>query len=338
MKKVLIATTALVGTAGMAAAEISFSGNARFGLTYQEADRTDDAGREQEVVLEQRLRFQVQGTATSDNGLEFEARFRAEAGEDVDNSISGGGFGAAGFAVSTGGLRLDVGHVSDVTDSGDTFGYYGAAEVGFTAFLGQYSNASGAALGSIGGFGSGDASQTTIKLRYNVGDFTVAASYSNNEQSAVDETGLIGLGNDIDEFQIGVGYSFGNYRVGLNYIDVDGDIETTDATTGEVTARVGVEDDAIVLGLSGEIGAASFSVLIADADEQDDTLFGASLNYDIGAATAIQVAFSDGGASGNDTAFGVGFSHSLGGGVTLGGGGQNTSGDTVADLGVSFGF
>ena len=105
------------------------------------------------------------------------------------------------------------------------------------------------------------------------------------------------------------------------------------------TGSLGVDDDAIVLGLSGEIGAASFSVLIADADEQDDTLFGASLNYDIGAATAIQVAFSDGGASGNDTAFGVGFSHSLGGGVTLGGGvGQNTSGDTVADLGVSFGF
>ena len=125
----------------------------------------------------------------------------------------------------------------------------------------------------------------------------------------------------------------------MNYIDVDGDIETTDATTGAVTARAGVDDDAIVLGFSGEIGAASFSLLIADADEQDDTLFGGSLNYDIGAATAIQVAFSDGGNSGDDTAFGIGFSHSLGGGVTLGGGvGQNTDGNTVADLGVSFGF
>jgi len=37
MKNLLIATTALVATAGMAAAEINFSGGARFGVTYDES-------------------------------------------------------------------------------------------------------------------------------------------------------------------------------------------------------------------------------------------------------------------------------------------------------------
>ncbi len=36
MKKLLIASTALVATAGMAAAEVTFSGYGRFGVIYEE--------------------------------------------------------------------------------------------------------------------------------------------------------------------------------------------------------------------------------------------------------------------------------------------------------------
>ncbi len=39
MKKLLIATTALVGTAGVVAADVTFSGYGRFGIQYDE-DRT----------------------------------------------------------------------------------------------------------------------------------------------------------------------------------------------------------------------------------------------------------------------------------------------------------
>ena len=42
MKKLLIASTALVATAGMAAAEVTFSGYGRFGVIYEE-DRTSAA-------------------------------------------------------------------------------------------------------------------------------------------------------------------------------------------------------------------------------------------------------------------------------------------------------
>jgi outer membrane protein OmpU len=73
MKKVLFATTALVATAGMAAADVSFGGFGRFGMIYKDADGSDST-----THIEQRFRLTVTGTATSDNGLEFEGRIRIE--------------------------------------------------------------------------------------------------------------------------------------------------------------------------------------------------------------------------------------------------------------------
>lgn len=334
MKKILIASTALVATAGMAAAELNLSGSARFGLTYLE-DRVDGAGRDAETLLEQRFRFQVQGVAESDNGLKFEARIRAEAGEAVDNSINGGGFGAAGFAVSTGGFRLDVGNVSDVIDSGDVVNYYGYG-IGFTAFLEHnenvFNNFDNTGI-PAGGFSSGDQNKPTIKLRYTAGDFTVSASYSNDE-SVTDATTF----NDVEEYQIGVGYSFGNYSVGALYGNVDGTV-----TTAGVGADI--DNDFWAVSFDGSLNNFDFSILVSDSDGQDDVNYGLSVNYALSDATDIRFVIAGGGGNpdgsddGDDTSYGIGFRHSLGGGVTLAGGvGQNSFGNTAADLGVSFSF
>ncbi|MEO9516730.1 MAG: porin [Paracoccaceae bacterium] len=327
MKKILIATTALVGTAGIAAAELNISGSARIGLGYVE-DQLDDAGNEAELRIEQRLRVNFTGIAETDAGVKLEARFRLESNEDEDNSISGTGPGAAGFAVSSGGFRLDVGNVSDVIDSGDVVNYYGFG-IGFTAFLEHNGTVSGI---PAGGFGSGNPSETTIKVRYEVGDFTVSASYSNNED--VIDGAPAGFTNDLDEYQIGVGYNFGDYSVGLAYGNEDGSFFDDDAAA--VVAR---DNDFWVATFDGSIGAVDFSIIVADSDLQDDVSYGGSLNYEISAATAIQFVVASGGNDADDTIYGIGASHSLGGGVTLGGGiGQNASGNTVADLGVSFSF
>ncbi|MEP3640195.1 MAG: porin [Paracoccaceae bacterium] len=330
MKKILIATTALVGTAGIAAAELNISGSARIGLGYVE-DNLDDAGNEAEFRIEQRLRVNFTGVAETDSGVKLEARFRLESNEDEDNSISGRGPGAAGFAVSSGGFRLDVGNVSDVIDSGDVVNYYGFG-IGFTAFLEHNGTVSGI---PAGGFSAGDEDQTTIKVRYEVGDFTVSASYSNDE-NAVDAATFApdGFTNDLEEYQIGVGYNFGDYSVGLAYGNQDGDVFNSD--DGVVDT---LDNDFWVATFDGSIGAVDFSIIVADSDAQDDVSYGGSLNYEISAATAIQFVVASGGNDANDTIYGIGASHSLGGGVTLGGGiGQNASGNTVADLGVSFSF
>lgn len=301
MKKILFASTALVATAGVAAAELSIGGSARLGLGYTE-------GATNETRVEQRMRVNITGIAETDAGVKLEARFRLEANEASDSSISGRGPGAAGFAISYGGLRVDVGNVSDVFDSGDVINYYGYG-VGFTSFLEYTAPFYSTALGdTIGGFGAGSADGTTVKARYSAGDLTVSASYFEDKGAGTDET------------QFGIGYSFGDYNVGAAYGD-------DDAANGEYWA----------ITFDGSIGDFGFAVIVGDGDDFTDTAYGVSASYAVSSATKINFVAADGG-NATDSSYGIGFSHSLGGGVTLAGGYGSDRGTDEADLGVKFSF
>ncbi|MCP4208949.1 MAG: porin [Shimia sp.] len=318
MKKILFASTALVATASVAAAELAVSGSARFGLTYQE-------NRTQETQLEQRIRINFTGIAETDAGVKFEARIRLESNEGYDNGAgittsngsTGKGPGAVGFAVSTGGLRVDVGSVSDVLDSGDHFSW-GGTGVGFTGFIEQNSNKQGFVANGFSGAGNEDAN--TVKVLYTASNFAVSASFT-------EANDLTGTADDAGEnFMVGASYSFGNHKIGATY--------------GSISGVGGAADsDQWVLGAGGSFGDFAYNAIVADNDGQDDLLFGASGSYAISAATTLVAAVSTGGATANDTSFGVGVNHSLGGGVTLAAGvGSNSAGNTAADVGVKFSF
>ncbi|MBO9397994.1 porin [Shimia sp. R9_1] len=304
MKKILFASTALVATASVAAADVTFGGAGRFGLVY-------DEGLADETILDHRIRVNITGLTETDGGVKFEGRIRLQAQEDDGFGSNGTGPGGVGFAVSTGGIRVDVGSVSDVFDSGDVLNWSGF-EIGYTAISGQTSNFSG--FDRNGFAGSGDDDNQTIKLRYTAGDFTGSASYSM-------ETGSNGAGAGDAYWQIGGGYNFGAHNVGVMFGDSDADNQQW------------------AIGVDGSFGDFGYSVLVADNDNMDDVAFGASGSYTISAATSVNAHISTGGNDANDTAYGVGVSHSLGGGVSLGAGvASNASGNTVGDLGVVFNF
>ncbi|WIY26983.1 porin [Parasedimentitalea psychrophila] len=326
MKSILFATTALIATAGVAAAEITIGGSARFGLAYNEANDTS-------TRVEQRMRINITGIATTDAGVKFEGRFRLESNEDANSAISGKGPGAAGFAVSYEGLRVDVGNVSDVFDSGDVINYYGYG-IGLTALVEHNTPWYGTDAGNtIGGFGAGGADMTTLKARYTAGGFTVAASYSETKAVAADVTIITHTGATpstetitnaeavaaTEEFQIGAGYDFNGTTFGAAYGDDD--------VAGDYWAAT----------VSGDFGQFGYAVMIGDADSFDDMHIGASMNYEISSATSIQALIADG-ANDDDATYGVGFKHSLGGGVTLKGGVASDNGNTLADLGVALSF
>ena len=75
MKKVLLTTTALVMTAGVAAAEVSFSGT-----TQASISNTTSAGN----VLNSHIDFNVAVSGASDNGVTMSAGFGYDAGQQVD--------------------------------------------------------------------------------------------------------------------------------------------------------------------------------------------------------------------------------------------------------------
>jgi outer membrane protein OmpU len=298
MKKVLFATTALIATAGMASADITWGGFGRFGVVHNEGN----AGNE--TYLTQRMRLTVTGTSESDAGVKFEGRMRIESNEDATDAnadASATGFGAAGFAVTSGGFRLDVGSVSNVIDSGDMVAH-GGASVGMQGFIG---NNTGFGL-PANGFGTGNDVDPIIKLRYSAGDLTASASYRDADEQT----------------QVGLGYNFGNYSAGI--------------VMGNDNAA---NTDFVAASLTGSVGAAAFAFLVADNDANASTSVGLTVAYDMSAATELRFAVSDSGAAGADTAYAVGFRHSLGGGVSLQGGvGEDNGGNSRGDLGVVFNF
>ncbi len=332
MKKILIATTALVATSSVAAAEVVISGLGRFGLDYQE-DRDFADGSDGETQLDSRLRFNIDANAETDGGIQFGARLRIQSDNDEsDGSSNSAAFNGPRFHVESGGFRVEVGNIAGTTDASSTINTYGF-EPGLTFNHGQYSN-----WGAVfPAYTTGDEGVNGVSAQYEAGDFKIMASYTedwdeNQATPAVDDFA--------ESAEIGVAYTFSGWTIGAVY----GNTESSNSTPGD-------DQDFYALSLAGSIGPADAVFFIGDTDSDDgaldgDAVFGASVAFPVGASTTIEAAVSTGGDTENgtagddkDTSFSIGFDHSLGGGVTLQGmAGQNIDGDTQADFGVLFTF
>ncbi|MVO16430.1 porin [Parasedimentitalea huanghaiensis] len=335
MKKILFASTALIATAGMAAADINFSGYGRFGISYEENAGTPGTATlngSSDTIIVHRFRMNIDGSAETDSGVRFSARVRLQADEQTSDTAptSRGEAGAAGlngarFSVEYEGLRVDVGNVAGAIDNMP--GYYGE-EIGLEYFVGQYS----AANYSFLGYSSGGAGSNGVYVRYAMGDFAVAASYDQaSSASGTSTTALVG-----DRWDIHAAYTFGNITAALGY----GETDTT------------VKQDILVLTLGGSWGAFSGNLIVGDesvnaagvADATtSDTFYGISGTYDVSSATSIGFTYGDGSGTGDRQQYGIGVNHDLGGGVSLRGGignsktGAGTS-TTRADFGARFNF
>lgn len=314
MKKILFASTALIATTGMAAADVVFSGYGRFGLQYAEQPAGSTLS---DTFLDSRFRLNIDGTAETDGGVAFSARVRLQADDNGSaNTAGAAGLNGARFTTQYEGLRVDVGNIAGAIDNlPNYFGY----EPGLTAFTGQYT---GVDFG-FDGYSSGGAGVNGIFAQYAFGDFAVSGSYSPEETGAGEQYGL------------SFAYSGDNWSAALGYADNE--------TAG------GVGSDMLVLTVGATFGAFSGVLFVGDessdadpAGTAFDTFYGFSVNYEVGAATDIIFSYGDGSADTDNQSWGLGFRQDLGGGVSLRGGiGQNDDGTTdqvVGDLGVIFNF
>jgi outer membrane protein OmpU len=323
MKKVLFATTALVATAGVAAADVTFGGYGRFGVIYVE-------GATNETTITSRFRLQIDATAESDNGITFGARARIQQDNDGDSNGANVGEDAASaggtfrtdrvetgingirYFARSGGLEVGVGNIYGAIDSMP--GMY-PVELGLTGLSYDYIiNGAGAYSATYDSDGNGAAGRNGVEVLYSMGDLSAHLSYS--------ELDLTAGNGDLEGERIEgyLAYTFSGWTVALGLQDSD------IASDTEVALTVG-----------GNVGVADLTFGYADNGTGGDA-FAITAAFDIGAATRLTAVVLDQ-ESYTDTVYGVGVTHDLGGGTSLRGGIQNTGGGaTVADLGVRFNF
>jgi outer membrane protein OmpU len=295
MKHVLLATTALVMTASVAAAEVSLSGTAGIAVV----DDNNASGISADMFVASYYDLDVSASAESDNGVTMSLGFDMGSGEKIDYDdddkieVQGEAVGNADVAVSYGGFTLTVDqngidNLFDDTDGTQDMQFSGSAAGVAFAFTSDWEgNTSSYSLGySMGDLSAtltgtdnddagGDA--TGISLSYAMGDVSLSASQSDESNNAEDDT------------SVGFTYALGALSTSYTLITPGSD------------GNMGDEWDAKVSYASGALSA---SIAVDEADHS--TIIA---NYDLGGGTTAFAAMHDKAGEASDlTAFGLTFS------------------------------
>ncbi|MFC2970040.1 porin [Acidimangrovimonas pyrenivorans] len=310
MKKLLLASAAVVMTAGAAAADnanVNFGGYVRFGAQYNSAPPVGVTGK---VTLEKRIRLNIDISKMSDSGIEMGARIRMQGDENAMTAGNG-----ANAYVKANGFTLRVGNIVGAIESMP--GLY-AADVGLTGlnFDDLVTNVVGANLGTATPYASywnWDAYSSTgtgsngVEAIYTAGGFTAHLSHST----------LNGVSGDNQTAGF-LAYTFGDWTVAVAH-------QTSDTAGNKKT----------VLTVGGKLG--DFNVGLAGADNDGVKKYTVHGSYTMSALTVNgYIATED--TSGVDTSYGVGAAYDIGGASLIGGVAKQPTGDTRADFGIKFSF
>lgn len=288
MKKLLLATTALTLSAGVAAADVALSGNARMGVVYD----GDDFG------FNSRLRVQFTLSGETDTGLAFGGSIRADnAGDAGGGNVDTGGMTGGSVFISGDFGRLSMGDVAGAAEFivGDLAG------VGMTGlrFLNENTYLS-------------NADRAAARYDYSIDGFTFAISADEPRAS--------------DTASIAAGYSFGDFGVGIGYERVSSSVDhviayasasfegiDVKATYGRQSGLALAERDQYGLSVSGSFDAVTVTAF-GRRDFDANTHYGLGGSYDLGGgASFVGGVVRDGGstAAGKQTIADLGLTFSF---------------------------
>ncbi|WP_114965274.1 porin [Alkalilacustris brevis] len=191
MKKILIATTALALSAGMASAQgVTLSGNGWMGVDYS------DTRTESKALFKSRLRVQFNMAGETDGGLSFGGSFRADQADDAaGNTMMDGGSVFIGGEFGT----IEMGDVDSALE----------ATWFRTRHIGVMENAGGSRASALG------VGETTGALyTYSMDAFTFAVSSGQLKTEA----------GEVSAYSVGAQYSADGFGVGIGYEQADNDL------------------------------------------------------------------------------------------------------------------
>ncbi|GFE66262.1 porin [Litoreibacter roseus] len=332
MKKILLASTAIVAFCGAAAADVSLSGRAEMGIVDSDADDISA-----QFFTDIDVTFTMSGE--TDGGLAF--------GASVDLDEGGDGSAASDDNSDDGGATIFISGGFGTVTMGDTDGAldWALSDAGNNNNGGSINDDETEHAGYNGSYLDGDGGNDGQILRYNytAGAFGFAISYEQGDTDFEDfDFGDERTESDeSDGFAIGVRYGLdiaaGTVNFGLGYqeVDVDGDDNDLDGIGLSIAATF---DNGLAAGityLDGEF----------DGDDEGDDHIGVGIGYTTGAITLhANYGQYDYGDDSEAEGFGLSAAYDLGGGAVVHAGyGDSDFDDDDADfstfslgLGLSF--
>jgi outer membrane protein OmpU len=276
MKKVLLATSALVAFAGAAHADVSIGGYARGGVIVTDGDS----------AVHQRVQLTFSGSVQTDSGIALAAKTRAR--------MTGGtgSFNNGQVSMSANGLTLQLGNIDGPLDAHVGTG----ATVGFTGgSLQSYTSGDLLAYSSTGTGAQG------AQISYSMGDFSVHVAMAESiavaavTANAATGTAAAAARTATNVTQVAVSYA-------VNGLSFAAGVQAGDAAADDVTAvNVGYSMNGIgvnyiyndtngkeshTLALNGSVGAATkANMYMTELDGAANTAFGVGINHDLGGAS-----------------------------------------------------
>lgn len=262
MKKVLFATTALVLTAGVAAADVTVGGDGRMGVI-------NDFGSD-DLAFTSRIRISFAASGETDGGLSFGGSIRADNSGNgtagtAGNVFVSGAFGKLSMGDVDGGAEQAVGDVSGV-------GLTGLGDHNETVYL------------------NGDNDPTAL-YEYTTGDLSFYLSAG--QPSAADSEYAVGAKYAPGMYTVGLGYENDDLD-NESQILVSGSASFGDATVkavyGTLSSDVAARDGAqYAVSLDYTMGATTGTLYYADREDIGDAkAYGLGASYDLGGGAALK--------------------------------------------------
>lgn len=246
MKKILLATSALVMAAGAASAEVAVSGSARMGLIYDGED----------TLMTSRVRIVFTASGETDTGFSFGASVRADqsgqgnTGNDDSTVYISGAFGKLTFGDVDSAANALVGHVSGV-------GLTGLGDWNELRYLGQ--------------------TDTSALYEYSTGALTFALS--KGQLDSADDAASIAVKYATDAYSVALGYE---NTTAADHLALGGSATFGAATVKFVASDTDIagDDTQYALSLDYAIDATTLTAFVTD--EGDINNYGLGVAYDLG--------------------------------------------------------
>lgn len=286
MKKVLFATTALVASAGVAAADVALSGFAEIGIFGGENIDT-------QFHTDIDVTFTMTGTA--DNGLSFGANVDLdEGGSGAAAHANDADDGGASFFIANGPWRLDMGDTDGAFDAALTEVAIGSSiRDDHTIHAGYNGNS------AHDGIGGGDGQIARFSYTFDAFTGHLSIEQTGNGDDTADDIFGLGVAYNADLAGLALGVGLG-YQTGPGGDFMGISLNTTLASGLQAIINYTSADDFagwdshMAIGLGYSMNALTIGVNYGQFEggaSDENSGFGLAANYDLGGGLSAQLGY-----------------------------------------------